>query len=283
MARQMLRYSLPVVPSNLCSLIVNASDRFFVKGYLSIADAGIYALGYKLGNVVFYLVRSPFMQIWSPRSFALYREGAPPEVFARIATYFNAVMVFVGLGVAVYVKDVIKLISAPPYWGAAQYAPAVTLCYIIYALDNLVAFGISAKKRTEYWTMVNLVASGVNIVGNFVLISRFGIWGAVWSTGISITVKVGLLYIVGRHFFSIPFEWPRMAVIMGVAAALYALSRQIVLPGLAAALLVDTVLIAAFLPAMWLLGLVRRDEKQQVARYAGRVWRSLRWVEAASK
>lgn len=262
-AKKMLRFSMPMIPSNLASLAVNASDRFFIKAFLTIADAGIYGFGYKLGNIVFYLVRVPFMQIWEPRRYALYRDGAPVDIYAKIATYFTGVMIFTGLVISVFIQDVIKIISPQEYWSAASYVPAVVVCYIIYALDHHVGFGILIAKKTEYWTYVNLVMGAINLSLNFVLISRYGVWGAIGATFISLVFKITALHIIARRFLEIPFEWLRMAGILLVAASIYFLSITYHPSTMLLALSFDTLLVILFIPIIWLVGLIYQEEKKE--------------------
>jgi O-antigen/teichoic acid export membrane protein len=265
-ARLMLRFSTPLIPANLASFVVNASDRFFIKAFFSIADVGIYSLGHKFGTIVFYLIRTPFMQIWEPRRYALYREDAPPEIFARIATYFVGLMIFVGLGVSIFIQDVIKVISPPDFWTASSYIPAIVLCYIIYGLDHHVAFGILIDKKTEYWTYVNLTMSALNLVLNFTLIPKYGIWGAILATFLSLVFKICALHIIARRFFSIPFEWSRMAGVLCLAAFLYLMRLFIHPSSVLLAFSIDTLLVLLFFPLVWITGLITRDEKGTVVK-----------------
>jgi O-antigen/teichoic acid export membrane protein len=262
-AKKMLRFSLPIIPANLASLAVNASDRYFIRAFLSLSDVGIYSLGYRLGSVVFALVRVPFMQIWEPRRYMLYRDGASPEIYARIATYFTGVMIFFGLGISVFVQDIIKIISPEEYWGAAIFVAPVVLCYIIYAMDHHVAFGILIKNRTEYWTYVNLSMGALNLALNFVLIKKLGTWGAILATFLSLVFKITALHLIGRKFFQIPFEWTRMAGLLSMAIIIYLLSIIIHPASLGPSLLFDSAILALFLPAIWITGLIAREEKDQ--------------------
>jgi len=265
-AKKLLRFSLPLIPADLASLVVNASDRYFVKAFLSISDVGIYALGYRLGNVVFYLVRVPFMQIWEPRRYVLHRQGAPVEIYAKVATYSIGLMIFVALGISVFVQDVIKIISPQEYWGAAAYVPAVALCYVLYAMDHHVAFGILIEKKTEYWTYVNLVMGALNLFLNLLLIREYGLWGAVAATFLSLVFKIAALYMIGRRFLRIPFEWVRMGLILLVSVMVYFLSVIVHPSSLIPSLLFDSAMVLAFLCLLWIFGIIRRDEKESAAR-----------------
>jgi len=271
-AKKMLRYSLPIIPANLASFIVNASDRYFIRGYLSIADVGLYTLGYRLGNIIHYLVRVPFMQIWAPRRFALYSEGAPPEMFAKIATYFIGLMIFFGLTVSVFVHDLIKIIAAPEYWSAAIYTPAIATCYILYSLDNHVALGISIVKKTEYWTYVNFAMAAINLSLNFIFISRYGIWGAVASTFLSITFKIVSLHLIARKLFYIPFEWFRMLGFFLVAIVIYLISIIEKPDSLYLAFIQDALLVIIYPLTLWLVGLIKNHEKTAIIDVIGKTY-----------
>lgn len=260
-AKKMMRFGLPMIPGNLASLAVNSSDRYFIRAFLSIADAGIYSLGYRLGSVVFYFIRVPFMQIWDPRRYILYRDGAPIDLYARIATYFAGLSIFFGLGISIFVQDVIKIIAPQEYWSAGAYVPAVVLCYIIYAMDHHVAFGILIAKRTVYWTYVNLVMGALNLFLNFVLISRYGTWGAVLATFLSIVFKITALHIISRKLFRIPFEWSRMSGLLLVAVLIYFMSIIIHPATLMPSLLFDFFMVTIFIPVIWITGLIHREEK----------------------
>ena len=260
--KKMLRFNLPVIPASLASFMVNASDRYFIKVFFSIAETGIYSLGYKFGNIVFYFVRVPFMQIWEPRRYALYHENAPVDIYAKVATYFWFILVFTGLGISIFIKDVIKIVSPPEFWAAGFYAPAIVLSYIIYAMDLHVGFGILIAKKTEYWTYVNFAMCGLNLILNFVLIPTYGSWGAVIATLLSLVFKVATLHFVSRKLFFIPFEWGRMFGMLSIAFMLYGFSIAVHFNTIIKTLLIDMILSLLFFPLIWVFGLIYIEEKK---------------------
>lgn len=274
--KKMLRFNLPIIPSNLASLAVNASDRYFIKVFFSIADTGIYSLGYKFGNLVFYFVRVPFMQIWEPRRYALYQENAPTDIYAKVATYFWLLLVFTGLGISILIKDVIKIVATPEFVDAGFYAPLIVLSYIIYAMDNHVGFGILVRKKTEYWTYVNFSMCLINLILNFALIPKFGCWGAVFATFFSLLYKIVALYLVGRKMFYIPFELWRMGGILIIALALYAMSMVVRDDRLWVAISYDLAFYSLFVPSLWIFGLINREEKATLKSFVSKFFKKQR-------
>ncbi|MCG7987551.1 MAG: oligosaccharide flippase family protein [Candidatus Thiodiazotropha weberae] len=246
--REMASYSLPIIPAYLSMMVINVSDRYIVKMILGLSDVAIYTLGYKLGNVIHYFVRVPFMQIWLPRRYELYHSGAEPEMFSKIATYYIGLMFWSGLAVSVLVHDVIKVISSNDYWDAAQYAPAIALCYVIYGLDQHLSFGIHVAKKTKYLSYINTVVAVLNIILNWYLITAYGIWGAVIATFLSFVIRNVALYFYGKRFYSIPFEWNNMLKLLLISMVLYLLKYLTLDQSMLISLVIDIVLIISFIP-----------------------------------
>lgn len=51
LAKEMLRYSIFLLPAEIANTAINYSDRYFIKYYISIADAGIYGLANKIRDI----------------------------------------------------------------------------------------------------------------------------------------------------------------------------------------------------------------------------------------
>ena len=89
----MLRFGIPLIPAHIGNYIVNMSDRYFIKEYVSIADAGLYSLGYRFGILPGIFVSEPFNAIWRPRRLEVYKQDGAEYIFGRIFTYFLVVAV----------------------------------------------------------------------------------------------------------------------------------------------------------------------------------------------
>jgi len=217
----MITYGLPLIPSNILAYIVNVSDRFFVNAYVGLAQTGLYTLGYRFGILVNEFVSSPFAQIWVPRRFEMFQKPDAERVFARIFTYFAAALFFVGLVISVATKDVIRIMSEEAYWDAYLVVPIIVLAYIVSSFQMHFNVGIMFKKKTKYLMYINFVTGGINILLNFIMISRWGMWGAAWATLICFVIKVALIYVVGNRLVKIAIEWVRVLKLVAIAAVMY--------------------------------------------------------------
>jgi O-antigen/teichoic acid export membrane protein len=225
--KEMIKFGLPLIPSNVMSYIVNVSDRYFVNAFSNLSRTGIYTLGYRFGILVNEFVGSPFGQIWIPRRFEYFQKEDSERIFARIFTYFSLASFFVGLGISVLTKDVLKIISDEAYWDAHMVVPIIILSYIISNFQMHFNIGILARKKTKYILYINIVTAAANLVLNYFLIKEYNIWGAAYATLISFVLKTLLFYIIGNRLVKIVIEWTRIFKVVTLAILLYWLISMI--------------------------------------------------------
>ncbi len=224
---QMIKFGLPLIPSNFSAYLVHASDRYFIKSYASMSLTGLYSLGYKFGALVNQFVTSPFIQIWTPRRFEYFNREDSERIFARIFTYFTALSLFVGLQISILSKDIVQIVTAEPYWSAYKVVPIIVLSYIIFSFHYHFNIGIFMKKATKYVAYINIANGILNLILNFILIKRFDIWGAAYATLICFIFKAALTYYISNRLYPIHVEWRRVFLLFVTAFAVYFLAVRV--------------------------------------------------------
>lgn len=219
--KEMLKFSLPLIPGGLANFVVLVSDRFIVKEFGSLADAGIYSLSYKFGTLPHVFLTVPFFQIWSVRRFELFKDKSSEEVMGKVITYFVFTLVFLGLGLSVLSQDVIKIMADQKFWDAYKYIPILILSYIIFGLFNHFAVGILIHKKTKYLSYIDVGNGIFTICLNILLIRSYGIYGAAYATLISYSTRIIALYIISNRLQKIYFEFFRSFKILLSAGILF--------------------------------------------------------------
>ncbi len=54
--REYLRFSLPLTPNIAVMWVINASDRYIITYFMSVADTGIYNAAYSIGSYASFLI-----------------------------------------------------------------------------------------------------------------------------------------------------------------------------------------------------------------------------------
>jgi O-antigen/teichoic acid export membrane protein len=261
---EMIKFGLPMIPSQMGAFVVHLSDRFFIKHYCSIADAGLYSLGYRFGAIPANFISSPFNQTWMPRRFELSKQEGAEKVFGRIFTYFLLLMFWACLGVSILTKEMLEIIAEPSYWSASAVVPIIALGTTIFTFHYHFNIGILIKKKTKYLAYINTSNAVIVTALNFILIPTYGIYGAAVATIIAFSYKAAITYWLGSKYYRIHFEFGRITHLFITAAVLFTLSNVIPFDHLAARVIIKSILLVSYPVILFLTGFFNDAEQQKI-------------------
>lgn len=250
--KKMVNFSLPLVPAGIAMFTMHFSDRFFVQKYCSLNDLGLYSLGYKFGMILSVLISAPIFRIWDTQRFEIAKSDDAKQVFKKIFTYFSAILIFVGLIISIFIDELIYIIASSEYHGASSIVPLIVLSYVLFGISNFFTLGMVITSKTKHIAFVQVIAAAINILLNFLLISRYGIIGAAISTLLSFLFLAVFNFIVSQKLYHITCEYRRVLILFVLAGVTFGLSRLIKAP-LMISFGVKSVLLVCF-PLILVLG-----------------------------
>jgi len=262
MLGEALGFGLPKVPHGLAYQALNLADRKILDYFTNRAEVGLYHVGYMFGTGIKFFL-SAFELAWSPFVYSLLERRDAPQTLARLATYVAAVFAGCGLLIAVLGREILILMTAPPFHAAYPIIPVIVLAYLIQGLFTLTSIGIGISKRAYYYPVLTLSAAFVNISMNLVLIPRLGMMGAAWATVLGYAVMAVLGYLFAHRHYPIPFEWKRIGVIALAGSLAYAVSGAAGEPSLLS-VLIKVGALAIYPAALLLLGFFHKNEIERV-------------------
>jgi O-antigen/teichoic acid export membrane protein len=220
---EMLRFGSPLVPAQIGAFIVHLSDRFFLKEYCSMADVGLYSLGYRFGALPGTFIADPFNQIFQPRRLEIFNQEGSEEIFGKIITYFLFLMFLAGLLVSVLTRDLLIIMADSSFWSAYKITPIIALATIVFSLDYHLNVGLIMFNQTKYLAYVNLSNGLLVLALNYFLIPTYGIYGAAWATVIAFLYKSTMTYYFSSKFHKIKFEFIRIFKLIAVSGIVYSI------------------------------------------------------------
>ena len=265
-------FGTPLILTSFSAFELNFADRFFLQHFSTISVVGIYALGYKFGYMLSFLVVQPFMMIWGARMYEVAKTKDAGEALSRIFTYFTLVLVSVGLFMSLVIKDVISVVADQRFHDAYKVVPVVALAYVFYGMSYYFQTGIYVQKKTLYLGLMGLICAGSNIGLNFWLIPRYAALGAAWATAASFLIMAVLAYAFGQSVYRIPYALSRTAILLASAAGVYFLSTLLPPFPRFIALAMKLALLAVFGAGILLFGFFDAVEKRKLME----VWQSAR-------
>ncbi len=218
--RKAVRYGLPLLPANIASYILFASDRFVLERFSTLAQVAIYSFAYKIATMVDILVTRPFATDWAPRRFKIATATNASRRYAQILLLY----LFVAVGFALLVIAVTPLIYtwlAPAvYQTGMDVVPVILLAYVVYGLSYPLNVGIMLKDRTKHLPVIGWLAAGVCLALNFAWIPPYGMNGAAWATVVAYAVWTGGITWLSLRLYPVPYSirqigWIVLAAIVG--------------------------------------------------------------------
>lgn len=262
--RSMLSYGIPLIGSWFGMFIINFGDRFFLERLASLSDVGIYSLAYKFGMMPNVLILSPFLLIWAPKRFDLLKEPNAKDIFSKVFTYFIFIEIFVSLGLAVLIKEIIHVVADVQFHDAYLYVPVILIAYIMNGVNIYVQFGTHIEKKTKYLAYAALMSAVINVAGNFILIPIMGIWGAAISTLISFSFLMAFNYVPSQRLYYIKYETGRIIQMTVTAVVLYFAAVLIPLENLIISVAIKTIIVLSFPFILYVMKFYTEEEISRI-------------------
>ncbi len=249
-AGRMLRYGLPFVPENSLAFVVETGTRMVLQYVLGSASVGLYALGNRLGHLVQALMISPFSMIAPASIFSAEKDGDAHLFYSRLLTYYLLFTGWAWLVVSALSPDVLRLMSKPEFREAWRPVPWIAAAVIAYGMRGLVSIGLALKRRTSWFSLAFALGSALNLALLMFLVPEHGPAGA----GMALLAGNLLICLVrfraSQRIYPIGFELSRIARIVLVFGASYAVSALVRIESPGASLAIRATISVALAPLL---------------------------------
>lgn len=169
---RMLRYSVPLIPSNLCGWIINISDRYLIALLAGSAATGIYAVANKIPTVLL-TIANTFSSAWQFSALAEQTREEKERFFSNVYSVYSAIALVAASGVIWTAQISTRLLAAPDYFAAWRYVPILALATTFACLGSFLSSIYMVEQRSGAILATTLLGAAVNVGGNLFL-SQFG-------------------------------------------------------------------------------------------------------------
>lgn len=184
--RQMLLFSLPLIPTSLLWWVVNVSDRYFVRYMIDASANGLYSMAYKVPTILS-LVSHIFLDAWQISAVEENESESRNNFYSNIFSSFQGAIFIVATFIIAFSKLITIILLDNSYYLSWQYIPFLVLstvfsCFVVF-LGNIYL----AEKKSVATLLTTLLGAVLNIILNAILIPRpaFAANGAAIATFIS--------------------------------------------------------------------------------------------------
>ncbi|WP_411169865.1 lipopolysaccharide biosynthesis protein [Clostridium sp. MB05] len=192
-----LKLSVPVIPHVLSQQVLINADRIFIERYIGNEAVGIYGFIYNIGMVV-NLLWGGINNAWIPWYFDNLKENNIYEINKMIKKYIN-IFTLIVISFMIVIPEIGKMFAPSSYWQGIKLIPIIILSYYCSFLYN---FSVNLEFYVEkviYIPIGTIIAGGVNVLLNIILIPKYGMVAASITTLVSYIVLFIIHLLVVRY------------------------------------------------------------------------------------
>lgn len=262
--REMLGYSFPLIFSSLSGLALTVLDRYCLNFMTGLDDVGIYSTGYKISNVILFVVMATQLALPTILFKNMDNENSK-RLYSKVMTYNTFSLMIMVIGISVFSMEIVKgLAQNPDYWTGYLIIPFITMSILFNSMRYFLTLNLSIVKKTTIVAVIVTIMSALNLGLNLLLIPKYQAIGAAVSTMITQLVFLVTTYFVAQKKYPVNYELQKVAKIMLVGIILIALGFSINEWPLLIRLVLKTLICLAFPFALYFLRFYEKIEIEKI-------------------
>ena len=176
-SKDILKFSLPLIPVTMCGLLPPVSDRLFIQHFLGFEHAGIYSMAMKLAGLI-NILSMIFYKTWQENAILQYNSSDRDKFFSNIFNGYVFLLAIVLIGYIFTIK-ICSFIIGPAYQQSIAYLLPVGIAWVMIAITNYFYIPYQCANDTKSSVPSVAIILCTNLVLNYLLVPRIGIYGVV--------------------------------------------------------------------------------------------------------
>ena len=228
--KPMLTYATPLVITGLAGWFVSDLDKIVVAKWSAngLSDQGIYTQTFKLGALMLLAIQA-FRYAAEPFFFSQSEDKEAPQLFAKTLHYFVILGLLLLVAVSLNIDWIANIFLRKPEFRTALYlVPIIMFGKLLYGVYLNISIWFKIKDKTSYGLLFTAIGAVVSIVGNIILLPKFGMKGAAYTIIMAYLAMNIACYLIGRKYFPVPYKFTPLVlysiVLVSLAAASFYVS-----------------------------------------------------------
>jgi O-antigen/teichoic acid export membrane protein len=221
--KQLLAFSLPLLPNTISWWVFSASDRTIISIVLGVAANGIYAVTNKFSNIA-NSFSAIFYASWSESAVLAINDPDRDKFFSRVANMMVKAFGSLGILIMCTTPIIFPLLVNEAFNEALLYLPVLILGTLFNTIVSFYSAIYIAKDLTKQVSNTSIIAAIINLVLCLALIWFIGIWAAAISTAAAYGVMAIYRHYDMKKYVAITYEhgiFIKLGLLFGVVSTLY--------------------------------------------------------------
>jgi len=263
MLKSLATFSIPIMLGSLATFYMTSVDKYLLRQLSGLASVGVYTLGYKFAVALTGLVAMPFLSAWEPMRYRLMSTPDAQQQYTRVLRLYTVALSTVALCLAMFSEDVLKIMSKPDFWVAADVAPWIILAYLFHCWTDYTNLGVMVSSKTYHFTVSSVIGGITTTILCWLLIPHFGFVGAGMAAAAAFFLRFLWVYRASQRYYPIPFNWTAIGSGPALAILCYVLSCFAPETALLSLLSKGAILVA-FLAVLWRMPILSQEDRRMI-------------------
>ena len=255
--KKMLAYSLPLLILGIAGIMNQTLDKIIFPFLMedkvrAAADLGIYGATSKIAMVMLMFTQA-FRYAYEPFIFAQNKDKDSTKAYADAMKFFVIFSLLIFLGIVFYL-DIFKFIIRYDYWEGLKVVPIVLFSFIFQGIFFNLSLWYKLTDKTIYGAYFSILGTLIILAINVLFVPTYSYMASVWAAFACYFVMMVVSYYYGQKYMPVQYDLKSIALYVGLAMVLYAISLVLVIPSLFLSIAFKTALFS-----MFLVVLIKRD------------------------
>lgn len=205
-AKSMIIFALPLIPSTVFWWIINLSDRYMLTYILGSGEGApgtiansLYTAAYKVPTMIT-TISGIVMSAWRISSFTEDSSEDRSRFYSNVFISIQAAIYLCSTFIILLAKPITTILTGEGFYDAWSLMPLLTLSVIYQCFAAFMANIYMVVKKNKMALITTMIGAFINVGLNIVLIPKFGAAGAAFTTFVSCLFLFVSRWIDSRRF-----------------------------------------------------------------------------------
>lgn len=211
--RQMLRYSIPLIPNSLAWWFTNDASRFFILAYVGVAGNGIFAVANKIPSLL-NTIFNIFTQAWQISAVEEYDSTDSSSYYSATFNTLQSFLFLVIGGILVVIKPILQFVISSNFPNVWKFVPILLFSAVFANLSAFLGTVFLAAKKTSGLFTTTVFGMVINLILSWVLTPYLGINGTSLASAIGFSIVMFIRLKSIDKYIHVQVDWGIFALSM---------------------------------------------------------------------
>ena len=186
--REMLHYSMPLIPNGIMWWLVSAINRPIIEYYSDMESVGIFAVANRFPSLVS-IIFTVFLYSWQVSVIDEFKKEGYKEFYNNVLRLVFLLITIFSCGLAIFSESLVSIMLDDKFIEAWKLIPILSLAILFSSLSGFVGANFSATRESKLYFYSSIWGAAASVVFSFALIPTLHLYGAALAVVLSHAVS----------------------------------------------------------------------------------------------